>query len=124
MALTFKKPTPPPDSPSPKQVRTLCFPGETRKAILEGKRFGIYSHRTKREQQYRIDKQTGVIGFDKDEEVKLGHLGMQEDGSLHFHQQRVDHPMYTSLSIIFERGWKLLEQGCRLHPDNEWRLYE
>lgn len=123
MGLTFKKPVIP--APQPGQTRTLCFPGETRKAILEGKRFGIYSHRTKREQQYRVQPgQHWVFGFDKDEEVPLGYLGLQEDGSLHFHQQRVDHPMYTSLSIIFDRGWKLLEQGCRLHPDNEWRLYE
>lgn len=117
-------PTKPPSPPADELIVELKWPGEIRSAILSGIKFGIYDDRTKRELKYRVDSHTKVIGFDKDEEVQLGYLGDQEDGSLHFHQQRVDHPMYTSLSIIFERTWTLLEQGCRVKPDITVRMYE
>lgn len=123
MALTFKKPAIP-APPADELIVELKWPGEIRSGMLSGIKFGIYDHRTRREVKYRIDSHIGVIGFDKDEEVKLGYLGEQEDGSLWFHQQRVDHPMWTSLSIVFDRVWKLLEQGCRVKPEITVRMYE
>lgn len=124
MALTFKKPPAKLEPPPDELIVELKWPGEIRSAILSGLKFGIYNDRTKREQKYRIDSHTKVIGFDKDEAVPLGYLGDQEDGSLHFHQQRVDHPMYSSLSIIFDQYWKLLEGGCRVKPQTVFRVYE
>lgn len=124
MALTFKKPAAKLEPPADELIVELKWPGEIRSAILSGLKFGIYNDRTKRELKYRIDSHTKVVGFDKDEVVPLGYLGDQEDGSLHFHQQRVDHPMYTSLSIIFDQYWSLLERGCRVKPDTEFRVYE
>lgn len=123
MALTFKKPTPP-AAPPDELIVELKWPGEIRSGILSGIKFGICDNRTKREHKYRVDSHIGVIGFDKDEEVKLGYLGEQEDGSLHFHKQRVDHPMWTSLSIVFDRVWTLLEQGCQVNRAITLRMYE
>ena len=123
MALTFKKPTPP-AAPPDELIVELKWPGEIRSAILSGIKFGIYDDRTKRELKYMISRDNEVVGFDKDEQAPLGYLGLQEDGSLWFHQQRVDHPMYTSLSIVFDRVWKLLEQGCRVKSEITVRMYE
>lgn len=123
MGLTFKKPVIPPE-PADELIVELKWPGEIRSGILSGIKFGIVDNRTKREMKYRIDSHTKVIGFDKHEEVPLGYLGDQEDGSLHFHQQRVDHPMWSSLSIIFDRVWNLLEQGCKVNRAITVRMYE
>ena len=123
MALTFKKPTPP-AAPPDELIVELKWPGEIRSAMLSGIKFGIYDHRTKREMKYRVDSQTEVIGFDKDVEVGLGYFLPNEDGALCFHKDRVDHPMWSSLSIIFDRVWTLLEQGCRVKPEIAIRMYE
>ena len=125
MALTFKKPAAKPEPPADELITTLKWPGEIRSAILSGIKFGIYSDRTKRESKYMVHYTTKrVSGFDNDEEIDLGYLAPNEDGALHFHQERVAHPMYTSLSVIFDRYWKLLEFGCRVQPSTELRVYE
>lgn len=125
MALNFKKPPPKPESPADELIMTLKWPGEIRSAILSGIKFGIYNDRTKRELKYMVHYTTKrVSGFDKDEEIDLGYLAPNEDGVLHFHQERVDHPMYTSLSITFKQYWNLLEGGCRVKPNTEFRVYE
>lgn len=122
MALNFKKPIAPPTEQ--KQVKTLCFPGETRAAVMSGKRFGIYSHRTKREFQYELAAQNEVIGHARSGKIFIGFLQADELNALVYKPTRVDDPDYSALSIIFNQNWSLLEGGCRLNPDIEWRLYE
>lgn len=121
MALTFKKPTPKPEPPA---YQVLKYPGEIRAAILSGKRFGLYTKVTNREWQYHMAAQTEVVGHSSKGEIFIGYLAANEDGVLVMHQTQVDNPDYTSLSSIWYRYWRLLENGCRLQPDIEFRFYE
>lgn len=125
MALTFKKsPAPETDAQVDELITTLTWPGEIRRAIMSGVKFGIKHQDNSREWKYRLAAQNEVIGYSCDGEIFLGYLALNEDMILVMHNTRVDNPDYTSLSEIWLSFWNLLEQGCRIKSGTEFRVYE
>lgn len=124
MALTFKKPPTPPDPPKV-EYELLHFPGEIRKAALSGKVFGLYRTKWMIDSQYLITSQGSVIGFGPKEQLRIGELIADADGVLQYHSIQAEFNSDRShLDREFRRFWELLERGCRINPDIEYRVYE
>ena len=126
--MTFKLGQP---AAKPPEKTKLEYPGEIRKAILSGRRFGIYVKRFVEEYQFQLmakpDGSALPIKAFPANETPFFVCDLKNDpvtGELSVHDTPTNDPDWRIMNQVFRAYWNLLEQGCKVRPNTEFYTYE
>ena len=115
----------------PPEKTKLEYPGEIRKAILSGRRFGIYVKRFVEEYQFQLmakpDGSALPIKAFPANETPFFVCDLKNDpvtGELCVHDTPTNDPDWRIMNQVFRAYWNLLERGCKVRPNTEFYTYE